>query len=116
MIPDKTEKTKAEKKPAKSEKKVGGIPWKVLRIKMRNPNLQDLPDFIATLSREEKLGMLYLMEGEFARQHYYLNKFVPESYKNKAGKPNLVQLSYDQLKTLGSPKSTTESKREQNKA
>ena len=98
---------------SKSEKNIGGVSWKTLRVKIRNPNLKDLPDFIATLSKEDKLEMIKLMEQEFARQHYYLNKFVPESYRSKGKKVNLVQLAYDQLKGLSSPKSTMESKREQ---
>ena len=82
-----------------------------MRVKIRNPNLKDLPDFLATLSKEDKLEMLKMMEEEFARQHYYLSKYIPESYRGKGGKANLVQLAYDQLKGMDTPSSTLDSRR-----
>ena len=82
---------------------VGAVPWKILRIKLRNPNLKDLPRFMETLTNSDKLQLLKLMEEDFARLHYYYNKLVPDSYRTKDGKSDLIQLSYDQLKNIGVP-------------
>ena len=80
---------KEKEKKAKLQKQIGGVPWGVLREKLRNPNLADLKSFIETLSQEEKLLLLKYIESDFAKQHFYLSKFVPETYK-KAGKANIV--------------------------
>ena len=66
------------------------MPWKVLRVKLRNPNLKDLPKFMETLSRSDKLHLLKLMEEDFAKLHYYYNKLVPDSYRDENGKSDLI--------------------------
>ena len=40
---------------AADETVVGAVPWRVLRVKLRNPNLKDLPKFLGTLSHSDKL-------------------------------------------------------------
>ena len=69
---------------------VGSVPWKVLRVKLRNPNLKDLPKFMETLTRSDKLHLLKLMEEDFAKLHYYYNKLVPDSYRDENGKSDLI--------------------------
>ena len=83
-----------------------------LQKMIRNPLVEDLPAFIATLSKSDKEQMCKMMEEEFAKQHYQFNKArLPSSKRrNKTSKLNLVQVSYDKLKTIDT-NSTNESKR-----
>ena len=75
---------------AADETRVGAVPWTVLRVKLRNPNLKDLPKFMGTLTRSDKLQLLKLMEEDFSRLHYYYNRLVPDSYRAKDGKSDLI--------------------------
>ena len=57
---------------------IGSVAWRLLRVKLRNPDLKDLTSFIGTLTKSEKMTLLNLMEQDFARLHYFFCKHREE--------------------------------------